>query len=244
LTKLKLIEKFSFNWMKTSISVIIPAHNEARSIGKVLTEIPSFVRDIIVVDNNSTDDTAKVARKFGAKVIKEANIGYGNACLAAIRFLDPNPPDTVVFLDGDYSDYPQEMTKLVAPIDRGDVDFVIGARIKSMRSSGSMTIPQIFGNWLACNLMRLIYGGRYTDLGPFRAIKWDTLKSFNMRDRNYGWTIEMQLKSLYYKIPYTEVPVNYRQRIGKSKVSGTLKGAFMAGIKILGWIGKFYFSKK
>ncbi|MCY4162333.1 MAG: glycosyltransferase family 2 protein [Flavobacteriaceae bacterium] len=230
--------------MGISISVIIPAHNEAQSIGKVLTEIPNYVREIIVVDNNSTDQTSEVAQKFNAKVIQQKNIGYGNACLAGIQSLESNPPEVVVFLDADYSDYPGEMTQLINPIKMGVADFVIGARKKNLRESKSMTFPQIFGNWLACVLMRLIYKSRYTDLGPFRAIKWDTLKGFNMRDRTYGWTIEMQLKSLYHKTKYIEVPVRYRSRIGQSKISGTVKGTIMAGIKILGWIGKFHFSKK
>ncbi len=230
--------------METSISVIIPAYNEALSIGRVLAEIPSFVREVIVVDNNSTDQTSKVAKKFNAKVMYERNPGYGNACLTGVKALDSNPPKIVVFLDGDYSDYPSEMAKLVHPIKKGIADFVIGARNKDLRESGSMTFPQVFGNWLACVLMKLLYKSRYTDLGPFRAIKWETLKSYKMRDRSYGWTIEMQLKSLYYKTPYIEIPVKYRARIGKSKISGTIKGTILAGIKILGWIGKFYFSKK
>ncbi|MCY3997952.1 MAG: glycosyltransferase family 2 protein [Flavobacteriaceae bacterium] len=230
--------------METSISVIIPAHNEAQSIGKVLAEIPSFVREVIVVDNNSTDETSEVAKKFNAKVMYERNLGYGNACLAGMRTLDSNPPEIVVFLDGDYSDYPKEMSKLIDPIKKGVADFVIGARDKSIRESGSMTLPQVFGNWLACVLMKLLYQSRYTDLGPFRAIRWETLKSYKMRDRSYGWTIEMQLKSLHHKTPYTEIPVKYRTRIGRSKISGTIRGTVLAGFKILGWIGKFYFSKK
>ena len=230
--------------METSISVIIPAHNEAQSIGKVLAEIPSFVREVIVVDNNSMDETSEVAKKFNAKVMYERNLGYGNACLAGMRTLDSNPPEIVVFLDGDYSDYPKEMSKLIDPIKKGVADFVIGARDKSIRESGSMTLPQVFGNWLACVLMKLLYQSRYTDLGPFRAIRWETLKSYKMRDRSYGWTIEMQLKSLHHKTPYTEIPVKYRTRIGRSKISGTIRGTVLAGFKILGWIGKFYFSKK
>ena len=235
---------FDFSQLETSTSVVIPAHNEAQSIGKVLAEIPGFVREVIVVDNNSTDETSEIAKKFNAKVIYETNVGYGNACLAGIKSLESNPPEIVVFLDGDYSDYPNEMTKLINPIKKGTADFVIGARKKNLRESGSMTFPQIFGNWLACVLMKLLYGSSYTDLGPFRAIRWDTLKRYHMRDRTYGWTIEMQLKSLHYKTPYTEVPVKYRSRIGQSKISGTIKGVVLAGIKILGWIGKFYFSKK
>ncbi len=152
-------------------------------------------------------------------------------------------PDIVVFLDGDFSDYPKELTKIVAPIINDDIDFVIGARVKQLREKGSMTVPQIFGNWLATTLMSLFFGAKFTDLGPFRAIKYKKLLALNMEDKTYGWTVEMQLKALKQKLTYTEIPVNYRNRIGVSKVSGTLKGAIFAGIKILGWIFKYSFKK-
>ena len=152
-------------------------------------------------------------------------------------------PEIVVFLDGDYSDYPEEMTQIVAPILEKNIDFVIGARVKRFRESGSMTFPQIFGNWLATFLMRLFFGSRFTDLGPFRAIKYEKLMALKMEDKTYGWTVEMQLKALKKKYTYTEVPVRYKNRIGTSKVSGTVKGAVMAGIKILGWIFKYSFKK-
>ena len=224
------------------IIVIIPAYNEAQSIGLVLAEIPSVVSEVIVVNNRSTDETAAVAKKAGATVLTENKMGYGHACLKGMEYLENNPPELVVFLDGDYSDYPEELDQLVAPLQKDDVDFVLGARVKSLREKGSLTPQQHFGNWLACLLMRWLYKSRFTDLGPFRAIRWETLQSLEMQDKTYGWTVEMQLKVLRRKIPYIELPVSYRKRIGISKVSGTVKGTFMAGYKILGWIGSFYFS--
>ena len=228
---------------KTKISIIIPALNEERSIGKVITSLPKIYHQLIIVDNGSTDSTQKIAKKNGAIVLSEKNRGYGNACLKGIRFLKKNPPDIVVFLDGDFSDYPHEIKKITKPIEQKKVDFVIGSRIKSLREKGSMTPQQIFGNKLACFLLKLIYGGKFTDLGPFRAIKWNTLMDLNMIDKTYGWTIEMQLKVLRKKISYNEVPVSYRRRIGDSKISGTIRGSLFAGIKIIGWIVKYYFKK-
>jgi len=175
-------------------------------------------------------------------VLYEVRKGYGYACLKGMEYLENNPPELVVFLDGDYSDYPEELDQLIAPLQKDDVDFVLGARVKSLREKGSLTPQQLFGNWLACLLMCWLYNSRFTDLGPFRAIRWETLQSLGMQDKTYGWTVEMQLKVLKRKIPYIELPVRYRNRIGTSKVSGTVKGTFMAGYKILGWIGSFYFS--
>lgn len=228
---------------ETKISIIIPALNEENSIGQVINSLPKIYYQLIVVDNGSNDSTRKIAKKNGAIVLIEKKRGYGNACLKGIRFLKKTPPDIVVFLDGDFSDYPQEIKKIIKPIEQKKVDFVIGSRIKSLREKGSMTPQQIFGNKLACFLLKLIYGGKFTDLGPFRAIKWDTLMDLNMIDKTYGWTIEMQLKVLRKKISYTETPVRYRRRIGNSKISGTLKGSLLAGIKIIGWIVKYYFKK-
>tara|TARA_X000001036_G_scaffold31929_1_gene26165 strand:- start:3463 stop:4155 length:693 start_codon:yes stop_codon:yes gene_type:complete len=228
---------------ETKISIIIPALNEENSIGQVINSLPKIYHQLIVVDNGSNDSTRKIAKKNGAIVLIEKKRGYGNACLKGIRFLKKTPPDIVVFLDGDFSDYPQEIKKIIEPIEQKKVDFVIGSRIKSLREKGSMTPQQIFGNKLACFLLKLIYGGKFTDLGPFRAIKWDTLMDLNMIDKTYGWTIEMQLKVLRKKISYTETPVRYRRRIGNSKISGTLKGSLLAGIKIIGWIVKYYFKK-
>jgi glycosyltransferase involved in cell wall biosynthesis len=196
-----------------------------------------------VVDNGSSDDTGRIAKACGATVILEKQKGYGYACLKGINYLENYKPEIVVFLDGDYSDYPEQLDMLIEPIIKGEVVFSLGARLKNLREKGSMTIPQIFGNILSCFLMRFLYNGRFMDLGPFRAIRWDTLQSLGMEDKTFGWTIEMQLKILRRKLSYIEIPVKYRNRIGVSKVSGTLSGTFLAGYKILSWIGKFYFSK-
>ena len=227
--------------MATDIKVIIPAYNEEDSIGKVIAEIPDSVSETIVVNNNSSDNTPKNAAKAGATVVDEPNAGYGNACLAGLNYIEKqsNQPDIVVFLDGDYSDYPEELDKIVAPILNENMDLVIGARKKELREPGSMTPQQVFGNYLATFLMRLFFGANFTDLGPFRAIKYESLKNLEMQDRTYGWTVEMQLKAIRKKLAYKEVPVRYKRRIGVSKVSGTVKGTIFAGVKILGWIFKY-----
>lgn len=225
------------------IKVIIPAFNEEGSIGHVIRAIPNMVNEIIVISNNSTDNTGQVAQTAGATVLNESRKGYGYACLKGLDYIatKDNQPDIVVFLDGDYSDYPEELPKIVSPILKKNIDFVVGARIKSLREPGSMTFPQIFGNWLATFLMRVFFRSTFTDLGPFRAIKYEKLLQLHMVDKTYGWTVEMQLKVLKHKMTYTEIPVRYRNRIGVSKVSGTVKGAIFAGIKILGWIFKYSF---
>ncbi|WP_324720876.1 glycosyltransferase family 2 protein [Salinimicrobium sp. HB62] len=225
------------------IKVIIPAYNEADSIGLVIRDIPQFVDEVIVVSNNSTDATEGNAAKAGATVLRETRKGYGYACLRGMDYIAnlPEKPEIIVFLDGDYSDFPQELEKVVAPILQRDVDMVIGARVKRWREKGAMTFPQIFGNWLATSLMKLFFNARFTDLGPFRAIKYGKLLALEMEDKTYGWTVEMQLKALKKNYSYEEVPVHYRNRIGVSKVSGTVKGAFMAGVKILTWIFKYSF---
>ncbi len=225
----------------TDIKVIIPAHNEADSIAQVIHEIPKSVSEVIVVNNNSSDETAKTAKNAGATVLSEKKMGYGYACLCGMQYLgqQSKTPDIVVFLDGDYSDYPEDLTRVVQPIIDQDIDFVIGARVKEKRELGSMTPQQIFGNWLATFLMKLFFRATFTDLGPFRAIKYDKLLTLEMEDKTYGWTVEMQLKALKKKLTYTEVPVRYKKRIGISKVSGTVKGSIFAGIKILGWIFKY-----
>ena len=229
----------------TNIKVIIPAFNEEDSIANVIGDIPDIVSEVIVVNNNSTDATSEVAKKAGATVLLEENKGYGNACLKGIKYLETisDKPEIIVFMDADYSDYPEELLKIVAPILEKDFDFVIGARTKELRERGSMTLPQEFGNWLATFLMKLFFKSTFTDLGPFRAIKYDKLLDLQMEDKTYGWTVEMQLKALKRKYKYTEVPVNYRNRIGVSKVSGTLKGAIFAGVKILSWIFKYSLRK-
>jgi len=231
--------------MSKIIKVIIPAYNEEASIGKVIAEIPDIVSEIIVVNNNSTDTTAEVAKKAGATVLFQPKAGYGNACLKGMEYIseEKTKPEIIVFLDGDYSDYPSELPQIVAPIIENNIDFVVGARVKALRESGSMTFPQRFGNELATKLMRLFFNSKFTDLGPFRAIKYEKLLSLNMEDKTYGWTVEMQLKVLKKKFTYAEVPVKYKNRIGVSKVSGTVKGAIFAGVKILSWIFKYSFKK-
>jgi glycosyltransferase involved in cell wall biosynthesis len=226
-----------------NIKVIIPAYNEADSIALVVNAIPSIVNEIIVVSNNSTDNTETNAKNAGATVLVEKQKGYGYACLKGMDYISKleEKPEIIVFLDGDYSDYPEELTKIIQPIVEDNIDFVIGSRVKELREDGSMTGPQIFGNWLATSLMKLIFGSTFTDLGPFRAIKYNTLLGLNMEDKTYGWTVEMQLKVLKQKLSYKEVPVHYRNRIGVSKVSGTVKGAIFAGVKILTWIFKYSF---
>lgn len=224
------------------ISVVIPAFNEAPSIGKVVREIPRpLVSYIFVVNNNSTDNTEEEAKKAGANVLTEPRKGYGWACLKGIEACRAVNTDIVVFLDGDYSDYPHEISEVIAPILDKSAEMVIGSRVLGIREKGALTPQQVFGNWLATKLIRLFYGGRFTDLGPFRAITLNALDSLKMADKTYGWTIEMQIKAVKKKIPYCEVPVNYRKRIGKSKVSGTIKGAVFAGIKIIFAVFKYRF---
>lgn len=229
--------------IKQNIKVIIPAFNEEDSITNVVRDIPDIVEEVIVVSNNSTDKTEENATKAGATVLTESRKGYGYACLKGMEYVEQQEelPDIIVFLDGDYSDYPEQLTEIIDPIITKDVDLVIGARVKELRESGSMTPQQVFGNWLATFLMKLFFGARFTDLGPFRAIKYKKLLDLNMQDKTYGWTVEMQLKALKQKLSYVEIPVKYRNRIGVSKVSGTVKGSIFAGVKILGWIFKYSF---
>ena len=229
----------------TIIKVIIPAYNEAESIAKVIQDIPKIVNEIVVVNNNSTDKTEENAKKAGATVLTEIRKGYGYACLKGLEYLtNQSPqPDIVVFLDGDYSDYPEEITKVIAPIIVHDIDLVIGARVNHLREAHSMTPQQVFGNWLATSLMRLFFNAKFSDLGPFRAIKYKKLLNLQMVDTTYGWTVEMQLKALRHKLTYTEVPVSYKKRIGVSKVSGTIKGTIFAGAKIISWILKYSIKK-
>lgn len=225
------------------IKVIIPAFNEQDSIAKVIQDIPAIVDEIIVVSNNSSDNTEENAKNAGATVLREQRKGYGFACLKGMDYIENQDvkPDIIVFLDGDYSDYPEQLTELIHPIINDSIDFVIGARVQRLREQGSMTPQQVFGNWLATFLMKLFFGAKFTDLGPFRAIKYDQLLALKMEDKTYGWTVEMQLKALKQKLTYVEIPMKYRNRIGVSKVSGTVKGSVMAGIKILSWIFKYSF---
>lgn len=226
-----------------NIIVIIPAYNEEEAIGKVIAEIPKeWVREIVVVDNRSTDQTAIRAAEAGATVVHEPLPAYGQACLRGMAYVRslPLPPDIIVFVDGDHSDYPEQLPDLVKPILDQNYDMVIGSRALGKRERGSMTPQQVFGNWLATFLMRLLYGVSYTDLGPFRAIKWDRLLALDMQDTTYGWTVEMQLKAAKQRMKTTEVPVKYRKRIGFSKISGTLKGVILAGYKIITTIFKYW----
>jgi len=224
------------------VSVVIPAFNEEMSIGKVIKDIPKeWVIEVVVVNNASTDKTSEVAKAAGATVINQPVPGYGNACLKGMSYIADQElrPEIIVFVDGDYSDYPQELPDVIAPILMQEVDMVIGSRALGQREAGSMTIPQLFGNWLATNLIKLFYGINFTDLGPFRAIKYDRLMALSMQDKTYGWTVEMQVKAAKQKLKCTEVAVNYKKRIGVSKVSGTIKGTIMAGYKIIWTIFKY-----
>jgi len=227
--------------VKQIIDVLIPAYNEEKSIGHVIRDIPDYVREIVVVNNRSTDNTEQVATDAGAKVLYQPAMGYGNACLMGMDYIEKKEvqPDVLVFLDGDYSDYPEQMTSLIDPITNGKVDMVIGSRALGNKESGSMMPQQVFGNWLATSLLQLFYGAKYSDLGPFRAISFDKLLALGMKDTNYGWTIEMQIKVVKNNFTFAEVPVDYRKRIGTSKVSGTVKGTVMAGYKIITSIFKY-----
>ncbi len=224
------------------IYVIIPAFNEEQSIGKVIADIPaSKVREVIVVNNASTDGTRDVAETAGATVLDEPRQGYGQACLTGIAYVSKKAQgdDIIVFLDGDYSDYPEELVKIAAPLESGKADLVIGSRALGNREKGSMTPQQVFGNKLATWMLKVMYGARFTDLGPFRAIRLRELSGLGMKDTNYGWTVEMQLKAVKKGLKCEEVPVTYRKRIGFSKVSGTVKGTVMAGYKIIWTILKY-----
>ncbi|GAB4256896.1 MAG: glycosyltransferase family 2 protein [Saprospiraceae bacterium] len=228
---------------KPRIFVIIPAYNEEESIARVLNDIPDgLVEEVVVCDNNSSDNTAEEAHRAGATVVFQPEPGYGAACLKGMEYIRSKPadqqPDIIVFLDGDYSDHPEQMPEVLKPILEEDYDMVIGSRALGNMEPGAMQPQQIFGNWLATNLIRLFFKYRFTDLGPFRAIKWDKLLSLDMQDRNYGWTVEMQVKAAKAGLRCTEVPVDYRCRIGVSKVSGTIKGSILAGHKILWTIFK------
>ena len=222
-----------------TVSVIIPVLNEENAIAKVIADIPktgyneeTTIQEIIVVDNGCTDNTAAIAGQSGARVVTEPRRGYGYACLAGIATLATKPPDIVVFLDGDYSDYPTDMPQLLQPIRNGEATLVIGARTQD--DAQDALLPQArFGNWLACFLIRCFFGVRYTDLGPFRAIRYSDLLALNMQDKTFGWTVEMQLKAAKLGIPVCEVPVRYRKRIGTSKITGTFTGTLKAGYKIL-----------
>jgi len=226
---------------KTIIDVIIPAYNEEESIQSVVNDIPKdYVRNILVCNNASTDHTGTRAAAAGAIVLDQPLPGYGNACLRGIAYLEDLEikPDIVVFLDGDYSDFPEELIDIARPIVEDGYDLVIGSRTTGDLEKGAMMPQQVFGNWLATTLIKMIYNYEFSDLGPFRAIKYDQLMAINMVDKNFGWTVEMQVKAAKQKLKCTEIPVKYRKRIGVSKVSGTIRGTFLAGHKILWTIFK------
>ncbi len=220
------------------VSVIIPVFNERESLPLVVGDIPrEAVSEIVVVDNGSTDGTDLVARGLPVRLVRERKRGYGRACLAGIAALEADLPEIVVFLDGDYSDHPEELSLLLAPIWEG-YDLVIGSRTLGKAEPGALLPQARFGNRLACFFIRLLYGYSYTDLGPFRAIRWDALRRLQMRDTTFGWTCEMQVKALRWGLRVTEVPVSYRRRVGVSKITGTVSGTLRAGWKILWTIGK------
>lgn len=234
------MRQINLNPIKTV--VIIPAFNEENGIGEVIREIPKgVVAEIIVVNNASTDNTETIASAAGATVLREPIPGYGRACLKGIEYLKLSQykPDIVVFLDADHSDYPEEISLVLKPILQGNADLVIGSRALGKKEQGSMTPQQIVGNWLATRLLKLFYGVTFTDLGPFRAIRFSKLIELEMQDKTYGWTVEMQLKAAKKGLQCVEVPVRYRKRIGFSKISGTVKGTIMAGYKILTTIFKY-----
>ena len=223
------------------VDVIIPAFDEEESLPLVLEAIPQdVVRRVVVVDNGSTDDTAAVATKHGAIVIEEPRRGYGSACLAGLGFVAKDPPDVVVFLDADFSDHPEEITRVLAPIVSDGVELVIGSRTIGQREPGALLPQALFGNRLASVLIEMLYGYRFTDLGPFRAIRWDALERIEMEDTNFGWTVEMQVKAAYHRLDTVEVPVSYRKRVGVSKITGTITGSVRAGYKILYTIFHYY----
>ncbi len=225
-----------------NVDVIIPVYNEEGSIGLVIGDIPKeIVNEVVVVNNLSTDNSVEVAKRAGATVVDQDKRGYGNACLKGIEYVDAKAvkPYILVFLDGDYSDHPEELPALLKPIIEDDYDLVIGSRTTGKQEKGAMLPQAVFGNFLATFLIRLFYGFTFTDLGPFRVIKYESLKSLEMQDTTFGWTVEMQVKALKKGLKCTEVPVSYRKRIGVSKITGTLTGTVKAGYKIIWTIFKY-----
>jgi glycosyltransferase involved in cell wall biosynthesis len=218
------------------IGVVIPTRNEARALPAVLRAMPAFVDVVAIGDYRSSDGTPRIGRDHGAIVVDVEGPGYGRACLAAIAALPP--VDVIVFVDGDAADDLSAMTRLVEPIVDGQADFTLGSRVLGRRERGALTLQQIFGNWLACGLIRLVWGARFTDLGPFRAISRGAFERLAMVDLNFGWTVEMQIKAARQHLRTIEIPVDYKRRIGVSKVSGTLSGTIKAGVKILWVIGR------
>ncbi len=228
---------------RADVVVVIPAWNEEGSIGRVIDALPPqwyrATGGIVVADNNSTDYTARVARDFGAIVVPAAKQGYGSACLAGLAEVRRNPPRVVAFIDADFSDHPEQLGEVVGPILAGEADFVLASRMMTRQPKGAMLPQAIFGNKLACLLMRLLFGVKYTDLGPFRAIRWEQLEALGMMDTNFGWTVEMQIKAARAGLRVKEIPAKYRERIGVSKITGTIGGTVRAGCKILWTIFRY-----
>ena len=225
------------------IGVVIPARNEEDSIALVLQSIPTEINtEIVVVDNGSTDSTTNIAQKFGAIVLHESIPGYGRVMSKGIAYFKDTPVDIVVFLDSDYSDYPEEMTKLIEPIINNDYDMVVSSRLNPLYDKKSLPFHVIWGNKLVVTFMNLLFQTNYTDLGPFRAIRYQRLLQLQMQDMNYGWTVEMQAKAKLLNFKTTELSVRYRQRIGQSKISGTIKGSFLAGTKMFYTLFKLRFT--
>jgi glycosyltransferase involved in cell wall biosynthesis len=234
------------NAARRNVDVVIPAFNEERSLPLVLAALPRPpVRRVVVADNASTDSTSRVARAGGAEVVLETRRGYGSACLAGLDHLRrTGPPDVVVFVDADFSDHPEELSSLIAPILAGEADLVIGSRILGSREPGALLPQARAGNFVACWMIRLLYGHRFTDLGPFRAVTWEALERIRMADTNFGWTAEMQVKAVRLGLRCAEVPVSYRRRVGVSKITGTVSGTIRAGYKILWTVLRYSFGKK
>ena len=229
-----------------TLDVVIPALNEEASLPLVLADLPRPpVRRVVVADNGSEDGTVRVAREGGAEVVTAARRGYGSACLAGLDHLRrTGPPDVVAFVDADYSDHPDELPRLVAPLLAGEADLVIGSRVLGEREPGALLPQARAGNLVACALIRLFNGHRFTDLGPFRAIRWESLEKIGMSDPNFGWTAEMQVKALRHGLRATEVPVSYRRRVGVSKITGTVSGTVRAGYKILWTVARHIGKRK
>jgi glycosyltransferase involved in cell wall biosynthesis len=225
------------------VSVIIPTHNEAQAIGRVLADLPSnLVTEVIVVDSNSTDGTPDLARRMGAQVIQEPRRGYGRACLTG--FANTENPDVIVFLDGDYSDRPSELPIILAPMIEGRADITIGSRLAGPRTTGALPWHALIGNWLAASLITNLYGVRISDLGPFRAVRADVLRAVELEETTYGWAVELILKGAIQGFRIVEVPVSYHPRIGKSKISGTFRGTVGATWFILSRIARYYFRRR
>jgi glycosyltransferase involved in cell wall biosynthesis len=225
---------------RADVAVVIPAWNEEASIGRVIAALPTrWHRRVVVADNNSTDRTAAVAREHGASVVPAPRQGYGSACLSGLAEVAKDPPQVVAFIDADYSDHPEQLDEVVGPVLAGEADLVLASRMLTGQPKGALLPQARFGNKLACGLMRLIWGVRYTDLGPFRAISWASLQRIGMNDPDFGWTIEMQIKAARHGLRVREVPARYRARIGTSKITGTLSGTVRAGTKILWTIGRY-----